>query len=92
MVAYFGRQAIGPRQFHVRQHNPSKAGSVAFCVDGFEMMRRELVQTGRNPGEFGINEWDGGRHPTFFVREGDNGYCFASTLPCQALKDESPLL
>ncbi len=57
-------------------HEPGKAGSLAFAVDDLEALHRELQATGGSPGEFGIDEWDGRKHRTFFVREDNNGYCY----------------
>lgn len=57
-------------------HEPGKAGSLAFAVDDLEALHRELQASGGSPGEFGIDEWGGGQHRTFFVREDKNGYCY----------------
>ncbi len=57
-------------------YEPGKAGSLAFAVDDLEALHRELQATGGSPGEFGIDEWDGRKHRTFFVREDNNGYCY----------------
>jgi catechol 2,3-dioxygenase-like lactoylglutathione lyase family enzyme len=57
-------------------HEPGRAGSLAFEVDDLDAMHRELEARGGNPGEFGIDEWGGKRHRTFFLREQENGYCF----------------
>jgi lactoylglutathione lyase len=64
-------------------HEPSKAGSLAFAVDDLDMMHRELQINGAKPGGFGTDEWGGKKHRTFFVREETNGYCycFYSPLP-----------
>jgi catechol 2,3-dioxygenase-like lactoylglutathione lyase family enzyme len=47
-------------------HEPGKAGSLAFAVDDLEAMRRELRTSGGNPGEFGIDEWGGKSIAPFF--------------------------
>ena len=62
-------------------HEPGKAGSLALAVDDLEAMHRELQATGGNPGEFGIDEWDGKQHRTFFLREDKNGYCYCFYCP-----------
>lgn len=64
------------------EHQPGKAGSVAFRVDDLDEMRRELEASEATPGKLGLDEWDGRRHRTFFVRESDNGYCFCFFCPC----------
>jgi catechol 2,3-dioxygenase-like lactoylglutathione lyase family enzyme len=67
----------------VRQgdHEPGQAGSLAFEVDDLEAMHRELQARGGNPGEFGIDEWGGKQHRTFFLREQENGYCYCFYRP-----------
>ena len=62
-------------------HEPGQAGSIAFAVDHLEAMRRELEASGGKPGELGLDEWDGKRHRTFFVREAENGYCYCFYCP-----------
>ena len=62
-------------------HEPGKAGSIAFAVDEIEEMHEELRASGGEPGEFGIDDWDGRRHRTFFVREKENGYCYCFYSP-----------
>jgi len=62
-------------------HEPGRAGSVAIEVDDLEALREELVRTGGRPGEFGVDEWDGRSHRTFFVREDENGYCYCFYRP-----------
>jgi predicted enzyme related to lactoylglutathione lyase len=62
-------------------HEPRKAGSLAFKVDDLESMHRELEQRGGEPGEFGIDEWGGRSHRTFFLRERTNGYCYCFFIP-----------
>jgi len=63
-------------------HEPGRAGSLAVEVDDLDSMHRELAGSGARPGAFGVDEWDGRSHRTFFVREDGNGYCycFFSTL------------
>jgi hypothetical protein len=53
-------------------------------VDDLEGLRRELDTSGANPGEFGLDEWGGRRHRTFFVREAENGYCYCFYCPVSA--------
>jgi len=62
-------------------HEPSKAGSIAFKVDQLEAMHRELQASGANPGEFGTDEWGGKQYRTFFLREDNNGYCYCFYRP-----------
>jgi hypothetical protein len=65
-------------------HEPGRAGSIAFAVDDLEAMRHELEASGGNPGELGLDEWDGKQHRTFFVREAENGYCYCFYCPILA--------
>ncbi len=58
------------------EHEPGKAGSLAFEVSELEEVHRELQSRGGKPGEFGTDEWDGKLHRTFFLREDTNGYCY----------------
>ncbi len=62
-------------------HEPNRAGSLAFRVDDLEAMHQELLVRGGSPGEFGIDEWDGMQHRTFFLRESENGYCYCFHCP-----------
>jgi catechol 2,3-dioxygenase-like lactoylglutathione lyase family enzyme len=62
-------------------HRPEQAGSLAFEVDDLEAVHRELQTRGGKPGVFGIDEWNGKRHRTFFLREEENGYCFCFYTP-----------
>ena len=62
-------------------HQPGRAGSLAFAVDDLDAMHRELQANGGNPGEFGIDEWGGKRYRTFFLREEENGYCYCFYQP-----------
>ena len=57
-------------------HEPGKAGSLAFAVDDLDLMHRELEMNGAKPGVFGTDEWGGKQYRTFFVREDTNGYCY----------------
>jgi|KBSSwiStaDraftv2_1062776.scaffolds.fasta_scaffold1082893_2 catechol 2,3-dioxygenase-like lactoylglutathione lyase family enzyme len=57
-------------------HEPGKAGSLAFKVDDLDQMHRELEMNGAKPGVFGTDKWGGKKHRTFFVREDTNGYCY----------------
>jgi predicted enzyme related to lactoylglutathione lyase len=62
-------------------HEPGKAGSLAFAVDELEAMHRELQANGGNPGEFGIDDWGGRKYRTFFLREDVSGYCYCFYTP-----------
>jgi lactoylglutathione lyase len=66
---------------HDPNHEPGKAGSLAFAVDDLQAMHDELSAKGANPGKFGIDRWDGRQYRTFFLRENDNGYCFCFHSP-----------
>jgi catechol 2,3-dioxygenase-like lactoylglutathione lyase family enzyme len=57
-------------------HEPGRAGSLAFEVDDLAATHAELQASGGRPGEFGEDEWAGLRHRTFFIRENENGYCY----------------
>jgi catechol 2,3-dioxygenase-like lactoylglutathione lyase family enzyme len=65
-------------------HNPARAGSVAFEVDDLDAMHDELERTGGCPGAFGVDQWGGRSHRTFFVREDENGYCYCFYHPLEA--------
>jgi lactoylglutathione lyase len=62
-------------------HEPGRAGSLAIEVDDLDALHRELARRGGQPGEFGVDEWDGRTHRTFFLREDENGYCFCFYRP-----------
>jgi hypothetical protein len=62
-------------------HEPGQACSLAFEVDDLEALHRELQARGGDPGEFGIDEWGGKQHHTFFLREQQNGYCYCFYRP-----------
>jgi len=62
-------------------HDPGRAGSLAVEVDDLEALHGELERAGGRPGEFGVDEWDGCAHRTFFLREGENGYCYCFYHP-----------
>lgn len=62
-------------------HEPKEAGSVAFEVDDLDDMHRELQASGARPGQFGLDEWAGRSHRTFFVREEQDGYCYCFYQP-----------
>jgi lactoylglutathione lyase len=62
-------------------HDRSRAGSLAMEVDDLEALHRELQLAGGRPGEFGVDEWNGRSHHTFFLREDDNGYCYCFYHP-----------
>ena len=65
-------------------HDPARAGSLAIEVDDLEAMHRELQLAGGRPGDFGVDEWNGRSHRTFFVREDENGYCYCFYTPFEA--------
>jgi|SRR5215831_20029493 len=67
-----------------RDHDPARAGSVALEVDDLEAMHRELQDSGGRPGAFGVSDWGGRSHRTFFVREDENGYCYCFYHPLEA--------
>jgi catechol 2,3-dioxygenase-like lactoylglutathione lyase family enzyme len=62
-------------------HEPGRAGSLAIEVDDLEALHRELEKAGAAPGEFGVDEWNGRSHRTFFVREEEDGYCYCFFRP-----------
>ena len=62
-------------------HEPERAGSLAFEVDDLEAMHRELQLSGGRPGAFGVDAWADRSHRTFFVREDENGYCYCFYHP-----------
>jgi lactoylglutathione lyase len=64
-------------------HQPGKAGSLAFAVDDLDAMHRELRARGGTPGEFGVDEWGGEQYRTFFLREDENGYCYCFYHPAR---------
>lgn len=57
-------------------HQPAKAGSLAFEVDDLDALHRELAERGGKPGEFDTEDWGGKQFRTFFMREDENGYCY----------------
>jgi lactoylglutathione lyase len=59
-----------------RNHQPGKAGSLAFAVDDLDALHRELTNRGGQTGAFGTDTWDGKQYRTFFMRELENGYCY----------------
>lgn len=62
-------------------HEPRRAGSLAVEVDDLDALHRELEERGGRPGEFGVDEWNGRSHRTFFLREDENGYCYCFYHP-----------
>lgn len=62
-------------------HDPSRAGSLAFEVDDLDALHRELQASRGRPGEFGLDQWGGKKYRTFFVREDENGYCYCFFQP-----------
>lgn len=75
-AATLERDGVRVRLVINHDHQPGGAGSLAFAVDDLDGLHRELFENGGKPGEFGIDEWDGKQHRTFFVREEENGYCY----------------
>ncbi len=75
-IAIVGRDAVRLGLLAAPTHQPGKAGSVAIKVDDLAGLHAELSRRGAQPGEFGLDEWDGQNHQTFFVREAVNGYCY----------------
>jgi predicted enzyme related to lactoylglutathione lyase len=66
---------------HKADHEPNRAGALAFAVDDLDAMRHELQVSGGNPGVFGTDEWGGRQYRTFFLREDENGYCYCFYHP-----------
>ena len=62
-------------------HEPGRAGSLAIEVDDLDAWHGELDGAGARPGEFGVDEWNGRSHRTFFLREDGNGYCYCFFRP-----------
>jgi lactoylglutathione lyase len=62
-------------------HEPGRAGSLAFAVDDLDAMHQELQSRGGHPGKFGTDEWGGQQFRTFFLREDENGYCYCFYHP-----------
>jgi catechol 2,3-dioxygenase-like lactoylglutathione lyase family enzyme len=62
-------------------HEPKRAGSFAMEADDLDLLHRELEERGGRPGEFGVDEWGGRSHRTFFLREDENGYCYCFHHP-----------
>ena len=63
------------------EHEPHKAGSLAFRVDDLDALHTELANRGAMPGTFDIQEWGGNQYRTFFVREDVDGYCYCFYCP-----------
>jgi catechol 2,3-dioxygenase-like lactoylglutathione lyase family enzyme len=63
------------------EHAPGKAGSIAIETNDLEGLHAELDRTGGQPGAFGVDEWDGRSHRTFFLVEQLNGYCYCFFTP-----------
>src|SRR6476646_10568189 len=57
-------------------HRPEEAGSCAFAVADLDAVHRELDGRGLDLGGIGTDEWGGTTYRVFFLREGENGYCF----------------
>src|SRR5262249_45505551 len=68
-------------------HLPRDAGSLGFAVDDLDSLHHELSGRGANPGEFGIDEWGGKQHRTFFVREDWDGYCYCFYCSVEPYRD-----
>jgi catechol 2,3-dioxygenase-like lactoylglutathione lyase family enzyme len=79
--ARLARDGVRVGLAHKGDHEPGRAGSLAFEVDDLDAMHRDLQARGGSPGEFGTDEWDGKRHRTFFLREQPNGYCYCFYCP-----------
>lgn len=62
-------------------HRPEEAGSCCFAVSDIDAARAEMATRGAEVGEFGMDEWDGRKYRTFFLRENENGYCFCFSQP-----------
>jgi hypothetical protein len=80
-TAVLARDEVRIGLFRRGNHEPGQAGSLAFEVDDLEALHRELQARGGEPGEFGIDEWGGKQHHTFFLRERQNGYCYCFYRP-----------
>jgi catechol 2,3-dioxygenase-like lactoylglutathione lyase family enzyme len=80
-TATLGRDDVRLGLVSKADHEPGKAGSIAFAVDELEGMHQELRNRGGNPGEFGTDQWGGKHYRTFFVREAANGYCYCFYCP-----------
>jgi catechol 2,3-dioxygenase-like lactoylglutathione lyase family enzyme len=62
-------------------HDPGRAGSMAIEVDDLDALHREFHRANGHPGEFGVDEWNGRSHRTFFLVEQINGYCYCFFTP-----------
>jgi catechol 2,3-dioxygenase-like lactoylglutathione lyase family enzyme len=80
-TAVLTRDGVRIGLVHRGDHEPGQAGSLAFEVDDLEAMHREFQARGREPGEFGTDDWGGKQHRTFFLREQENGYCYCFYRP-----------
>jgi lactoylglutathione lyase len=81
LAATIGRDEVRIGLVVQGDHDPGRAGSLAMEVDDLEAMHRELERAGGRPGEFGVDEWNGRSHRTFFLREDENGYCYCFYHP-----------
>lgn len=62
-------------------HRPDQAGSFAFGVADLDAIRKELDGRGLDLSGVRTDEWGGKTYRVFFLREGENGYCFCFTQP-----------
>ena len=82
-VTQLERDGLKVGLVHQADHDPGRAGSLAFEVDDLNAAHRALQSRGGDPGEFGTDEWGGRRHRTFFLREAENGYCYCFYCPVE---------
>lgn len=80
-IAMLSRDGVEIGLMVRRDHDPRRAGSLAFKIDDLETMHREMEQSGGRPGEFGTDEWGGQSHRNFFLREDEDGYCYCFYQP-----------
>src|SRR5215471_12478394 len=64
-----------------RPHLGARHGTNSSGVADLDALHRELQARGGEPGEFGVDEWGGKQHRTFFLREHENGYCYCFYCP-----------
>ena len=62
-------------------HRPEEAGSCAFAVADLDAVYGELEGRGLDLGGIGTDEWGGKKYRVFFLREGENGYCYCFNQP-----------
>ena len=83
-TARLARDGLRLGLVHRRDHEPGRAGSLAFEVDDLDAAHRDLQARGGKPSEFGTDNWGDRRHRTFFLREQVNGYCYCFYCPMAA--------